>query len=55
MEIFFYDAIQQAMKFDEQYNLKSCGKSLSPLFGLPVSLKDYFQVPGYDTPTGLCF
>ncbi|CZR70006.1 related to general amidase [Phialocephala subalpina] len=52
-EIFFDDAIERAKKLDLEYDPKSRGKALSPLFGLPISLEDSFQVCGYDTPTGL--
>ncbi|KAL5354171.1 hypothetical protein ACLOAV_000256 [Pseudogymnoascus australis] len=52
-EIFFDDAIERAKKLDIEYGLKSRGKALPPLFGLPISLKDSFQVRGYDTSTGL--
>lgn len=52
-EIFFDDAIERAKKLDEEYKAKPGGKSLPPLFGLPVSLKDSFQISGYDTSTGL--
>jgi len=52
-EIFFDDAIERAKKLDQEYDPKSREKSLPPLFGLPVSLKDSFQVSGYDTSTGL--
>ncbi|TVY12682.1 putative amidase [Lachnellula arida] len=55
-EIFFDDAIERAKKLDLEYHASSGGKALPPLFGLPVSLKDSFQVRGYDTSTGLgCF
>lgn len=53
-EIFFDDAIERAKKLDQEYDPKSRrGKPLPPLYGLPVSLKDSFQVAGYDTSTGL--
>lgn len=52
-EIFFDDAIERAKKLDLEYHPKSRGKALPPLFGLPISLKDSFQVCGYDTSTGL--
>ncbi|TVY86826.1 putative amidase, partial [Lachnellula willkommii] len=57
-EIFFDDAIERAKKLDLEYQVhaRSGGRALPPLFGLPVSLKDSFQVRGYDTSTGLgCF
>lgn len=52
-EIFFDDAIKRAKKLDLEYHPKPRGKALPPLFGLPISLKDSFQVCGYDTSTGL--
>ncbi|KUL88173.1 hypothetical protein ZTR_04082 [Talaromyces verruculosus] len=51
-EIFFDDAIERAKKLDMEYSQKSLD-ALPPLFGLPISLKDSFQVAGYDTSTGL--
>lgn len=38
---------------DLGYDPKSRDKTLPPLFGLPISLKDSFQVAGYDASTGL--
>ena len=52
-EIFFADAIERAKKLDLEYHPKFGGKAIPPLFGLPISLKDSFQVCGYDTSTGL--
>lgn len=53
-EIFFDEAIERAKKLDQEYaNKTSTGKVLPPLFGLPISLKDTFQVAGHDTSTGL--
>lgn len=51
-EIFFEDAIERARKLDMEYKQKPLD-ALPPLFGLPISLKDSFQVSGYDTSTGL--
>ncbi|KAI7975548.1 hypothetical protein EIK77_005914 [Talaromyces pinophilus] len=51
-EIFFDDAIVRAKKLDMEYGRKSLD-ALPPLFGLPISLKDSFQVAGYDTSTGM--
>ncbi|RAO73738.1 uncharacterized protein BHQ10_009750 [Talaromyces amestolkiae] len=51
-EIFFDDAIERAKKLDLEYGQKS-PNTLPPLFGLPISLKDSFQVSGYDTSTGM--
>ncbi|KAH8658084.1 putative fatty-acid amide hydrolase [Xylariales sp. PMI_506] len=53
-EIFFDDAIERAKKLDLDYvQRRKSGSPLPPLFGLPISLKDSFQVAGYDTSTGL--
>lgn len=52
-EIFFDDAIKRAKKLDLEYDSRSRKRPLPPLFGLPISLKDSFQVAGYDTSTGL--
>ncbi|KAF7891501.1 uncharacterized protein EAF02_001826 [Botrytis sinoallii] len=53
-EIFFSAAIERAKILDLKYaSSKSNGKPLPPLFGLPISLKDSFDVAGYDTSTGL--
>ena len=52
-EIFFDNAIERAKRLDQEYDPKSSQKPLPPLFGLPVSLKDSYQVAGYDTSTGL--
>ncbi|KAH8890689.1 putative fatty-acid amide hydrolase [Thozetella sp. PMI_491] len=52
-EIFFDEAIERAKKLDLDYSDKSSAKGLPPLFGLPISLKDSYQVLGHDTSTGL--
>ncbi|UKZ50470.1 hypothetical protein TrVGV298_004733 [Trichoderma virens] len=52
-EIFFDQAIERARQLDKQRLDLTDGKTLPPLFGLPVSLKDTFQVKGHDTSTGL--
>jgi amidase len=52
-EIFFDEAIERARKLDLDHGDKVREKDLPPLFGLPISLKDSFQVSGYDTSTGL--
>lgn len=55
-EIFFDEAIKRARQLDKQRRELPEGKSLPPLFGLPISLKDSFKVKGVDTSTGLaCF
>ncbi|KAI1271039.1 putative fatty-acid amide hydrolase [Xylaria sp. FL0933] len=52
-EIFFDKAIERARKLDAQRRENPSGETLPPLFGLPISLKDSFQVQGEDTSTGL--
>ncbi|KAI5460719.1 putative fatty-acid amide hydrolase [Mariannaea sp. PMI_226] len=52
-EIFFDDAIQRAKQLDVEYYQRVSNDNFPPLFGLPISLKDSFQVSGYDTSTGL--
>jgi Asp-tRNA(Asn)/Glu-tRNA(Gln) amidotransferase A subunit family amidase len=50
-EIFFDDAIARAKYLDQEY--KKSGKTVGPLHGLPISLKDMFQVKGYDASIGI--
>lgn len=52
-EIFFDEAIERARQLDRERRDSSCAKDLRPLHGLPISLKDSFQVVGQDTSTGL--
>lgn len=55
-EIFFDEAIERARQLDQERKANPNGKALRPLHGLPISLKDSFQVIGHDTSTGLaCF
>jgi amidase len=51
-EIFFDEAIERAQHLDKE-RADNPGKILPPLWGLPISLKDSFDVLGYDTSTGL--
>ncbi|KAF1995128.1 amidase [Amniculicola lignicola CBS 123094] len=51
-EIFFDEAIERAQQLDRE-RAKNPGKALPPLWGLPISLKDSFDVLGHDTSTGL--
>ncbi|KAJ4349961.1 uncharacterized protein N0V89_008582 [Didymosphaeria variabile] len=54
-EIFFDEAMKRARGLDRERQADPT-KPIRPLHGLPVSLKDSFQVSGYDTSTGLaCF
>ncbi|OBT97574.1 hypothetical protein VE01_04442 [Pseudogymnoascus verrucosus] len=50
-EIFFDDALARAKFLDEEY--ARTGKTLGPLHGVPVSLKDTFKVRGYDASIGI--
>jgi amidase len=50
-EIFFEQAIERAAWLDSEY--KRTGKTVGPLHGVPVSLKDTFKVKGYDTSIGI--
>ncbi|KAL6820118.1 amidase signature domain-containing protein [Trichoderma sp. SZMC 28015] len=52
-EIFFDEAIERARQLDKQRQELEGGKTLPPLFGLPISIKDTFQIQGHDTSTGL--
>jgi amidase len=50
-EIFFDDALARAKFLDEEY--ARTAKTLGPLHGVPVSLKDTFKVRGYDASIGI--
>ena len=52
-EIFFDEAIERARQLDKERQQNPSGSGFRPLHGLPISLKDSFQVAGYDTSTGL--
>ena len=55
-EILFDDAIARAKELDAYLN--RTGQPFGPLHGLPISLKDTFQIRGYDASLGvatLCF
>lgn len=55
-EILFDDAIARAKELDAHFD--RTGKPFGPLHGLPISLKDTFQIKGYDASLGvaaLCF
>ncbi|KAJ5884938.1 hypothetical protein N7495_009448 [Penicillium taxi] len=49
-EIFFEEAFAVAKEMDE--HLAKTGKTVGPLHGLPVSIKDLFSVKGVDTSIG---
>jgi amidase len=50
-EIFFEDALKRAAELDAEF--KRTGKPTGPLHGLPISIKDLFFYPGYDSTKGL--
>ncbi|KAL3455698.1 amidase signature domain-containing protein [Aspergillus heterothallicus] len=49
-EAIFDDALAQAQELDEE--LKKKGRLRGPLHGVPVTLKDQFNVKGYDSTIG---
>jgi amidase len=49
-EIYFEEAIKRAEELDEYF--KREGKTVGPLHGLPVSLKDQFSLKGLDSTIG---
>ncbi|EIM86154.1 amidase [Stereum hirsutum FP-91666 SS1] len=49
-EINFTNALQRATELDAY--LAQTGKTVGPLHGLPISLKDQFQIAGLDTTMG---
>ncbi|SMR56904.1 unnamed protein product [Zymoseptoria tritici ST99CH_1E4] len=50
--IMFDDGIERAKQLDAEF--KRTGKVTGPLHGLPISLKDNFNVPGYPSSVGFC-
>lgn len=51
-EVFFDEAIERARQLDKERHEHPIN-TLPPLWGLPISLKDSFDVAGLDTSTGL--
>ncbi|PVH96081.1 amidase [Periconia macrospinosa] len=51
-EICFEEAIERARHLDQQRQ-SNPGGPLPPLFGMPISLKDSFFIPGLDATTGI--
>ncbi|PHH91282.1 hypothetical protein CDD83_1092 [Cordyceps sp. RAO-2017] len=49
-EIFFTEALEQARQLD--HVLQTTGKPIGPLHGVPVSVKDHFNVKGQHTTAG---
>jgi Asp-tRNA(Asn)/Glu-tRNA(Gln) amidotransferase A subunit family amidase len=50
VEILFDHAVQRAKQLDDYF--ATHGKTLGPLHGIPMTLKDQFNVKGYDTTLG---
>lgn len=49
-EILFVEALERAKQLDE--HLARTGKVVGPLHGIPISIKDAFDIKGYDTSIG---
>jgi amidase len=49
-EVLFDDAIKRAQILDKYYEVN--GKVIGPLHGIPITLKDQFNVKGVDTTLG---
>lgn len=50
-EVFFDEGLKQAMELDEYQ--KATGKTLGPLHGLPISIKDNFNIKGQASTVGI--
>ncbi|KAK5103999.1 hypothetical protein LTR62_003713 [Meristemomyces frigidus] len=50
--IMFDNALKQAKKLDDHFS--RTGTTLGPLHGLPISLKDNFNIIGYRSSVGFC-
>lgn len=50
-EICFEQALERAKELDE--TLESTGKTVGPLHGIPISVKDHIDVTGMDSASGL--
>jgi amidase len=53
-EIFFEGAIERARQLDKK-RAANPSAPLGPLHGLPISLKDSFNVPGFDSTIGMTY
>jgi amidase len=51
-EILFDEAIERSRELDR--HLKQTSKVMGPLHGLPVSIKDCFNIRGVDSSVGIC-
>lgn len=49
-EVIFAEAIDEAKRLDQHF--KTTGKLVGPFHGVPVTVKDQFNVQGYDTTLG---
>jgi len=49
-EVVFDEALKEAAKLDQYY--RTHGKLIGPLHGVPVTLKDQFDVKGIDSTIG---
>lgn len=49
-EIFFEEALDQARQLD--HVLEATGRPIGPLHGVPVSVKDYYNIKGHHTTAG---
>ncbi|KAI4731061.1 amidase [Aureobasidium sp. EXF-10728] len=53
-EIFFEEAIERARQLDQERTANPSAP-WKPLHGLPISLKDSFNVPGFDSTIGMTY
>ncbi|KAI4737433.1 amidase [Aureobasidium sp. EXF-12298] len=53
-EIFFEEAIERARQLDQE-RAADPSAPWKPLHGLPISLKDSFKVPGFDSTIGMTY
>ncbi|THX86001.1 amidase [Aureobasidium pullulans] len=53
-EIFFEEAIERARQLDKERAVNP-STPLKPLHGLPISLKDSFNIPGLDSTIGMTY
>ncbi|KAG9949029.1 amidase, partial [Aureobasidium melanogenum] len=53
-EIFFEEAIERARQLDQERAADPSAR-WKPLHGLPISLKDSFKIPGFDSTIGMTY